>query len=341
MMAPKSLALALIALAAIAAVPSTSAQPARPDVVAFVDAAVIPMDRERVVADQTVVVANGKIVAIGPSATTKVPAGALRVEARGRYLLPAFADMHVHLLGESWNAMFPPDKQLARKDIPFESFMFPYIAKGVTTVQVLMATPEDLAVREHVRKGEIIGPRMILARMIDGPEKAWPPPLSTWVANAAEARAAVRRAHADGYDKIKVYSFLSKESYDAVIATAGELKMEVMGHVPMALSVEYVLKAGQKAIAHTEEVAKHTAKYDAERVEHYAKLMAESGAWMIPTLVTTKSFLDLFDDPDGVFKRPGTDYFRHPMQRGAWTFMVERLYKPIPEAARAKLREAY
>jgi hypothetical protein len=45
--------------------------------------------------------------------------------------------MHAHLLGESWNAMVPPQEQLARKDIPFESFLFPYVAKGVTTVQVL------------------------------------------------------------------------------------------------------------------------------------------------------------------------------------------------------------
>jgi imidazolonepropionase-like amidohydrolase len=204
-----------------------------------------------------------------------------------------------------------------------------------------MATPEDLAVREQVRRGEIIGPRMILARMIDGPEKAWPPPLNTWVKTAAEASAAVRRAKADGYDKMKVYSFLNKESYDAIIATARELKMEVMGHVPMALSVEYVLQNGQKAIAHSEEVAKHTASYDPERIDYYAKLVAGSGAWMIPTLVTTHNFLDLFDDPDGVFKRPGAEYFRHPMQRGAWTFMVDNLYKPIPPEHRAKLREAY
>jgi len=339
---PKSPALALVALCAIPVFVSLSkAQPARPDVVAFVHAAVVPMDRERVVQDQTVVVANGKIVAIGPSTTVAVPAQALRIDARGRYLLPALSDMHVHLLGESWNAMFPPKDRLARGDIPFESFLFPYIAKGITTVQVLMATPEDLAVREQVRRGEIIGPRMILARMIDGPEKAWPPPLNTWVATAVEARAAVLRAKADGYDKIKVYSFLNQESYDAVIATAGELKMEVMGHVPMSLSVEYVLKNGQKAIAHSEEVAKHTAGYDPERVDYYAKLVAGSGAWMIPTLVTTHNFLDLFDDPDGVFKRPGAEYFRHPMQRGAWTFMVDNLYRPIPPDHRAKLREAY
>jgi imidazolonepropionase-like amidohydrolase len=333
----------LIALAICAGslpVQSWGAQPAA-DVIAFIHAAVVPMDRERVLSDQTVIVANGEIVEIGPASAVEPPARARRIDATGRYLLPALSDMHVHLLGESWNAAMPPELQLAREDIPFEDFLFPYVAMGVTTVQVLMATPEDLAVRERIERGDLLGPRMILARMIDGPEKAWPPPLNTWVASAAEAREAVLRSKAEGYDKIKVYSFLSKEAYDAVVATAKELGMEVMGHVPMALSVEYVLASGQKAIAHSEEVAKHSRNYDSERVEYYAGLLAERGTWLIPTLVTTDSFLKLFDDPDGIFARPGTEYFRHPMQRALWRFLVDTLYLSIPAEHRAKLRSAF
>ena len=124
------------------------------NVIAFVHAAVIPMDRERVLRDQTVVIADGKIAEIGPASAVEVPAEALRIDATGRYLLPALSDMHVHLLGESWNAMFPPSEQLERKDIPFESFLFPYVASGVTTVQVLMATPEDVATRERIERGD-------------------------------------------------------------------------------------------------------------------------------------------------------------------------------------------
>lgn len=331
------LALAFLSLSVFAA---HAAEPT-PKLVAFVNASVVPMDTERVVPGQTVVVADGKIVAIGPAATVRVPPEALRIDATGRYLMPALSDMHVHLLGESWNAMFPPNEQRARKDVPFERFMFPYIANGVTTVQVLMATPEDLAVREQIRQGKMIGPRMILAKMIDGPGKSWPPPLNTWVATPAEAREAVLRAKRDGYDKMKVYSFLTQETYDAVIATAREVGMEVMGHVPNALSVEYVIEKKQKAIAHSEELAKHAPAYDAANVDRYSTFLAKSGTWMIPTLVTTHTFLDLFDNMDGVFNRPGGQYHNHPMQRGAWTFMVDNLYKPIPAEHRAKLRDAY
>ena len=52
--------------------------------------------------------------------------------------------MHVHLLGAAWNIMLPPDAQLADKDIPFDKFLFPYLAKGVTTIQALSATPEEI-----------------------------------------------------------------------------------------------------------------------------------------------------------------------------------------------------
>lgn len=331
----------ILALAFLATTVAAHADDAAPRTVAFVNASVVPMDTERVIPNQTVVVEGGKIVAIGPTANVQVPAQALRIDASGRYLMPALADMHVHLLGESWNAMFPPNEQRARKDIPFERFMFPYIATGVTTVQVLMATPEDLAVREQVRQGKMIGPRMILARMIDGPGKSWPPPLNTWVATPAEAREGVLRAKRDGYDKMKVYSFLMKDTYDAVIATAREVNMEVMGHVPNELSVEYVIEKGQKSIAHSEELAKDAKAYDAASADYYSTLLTKNGTWLIPTLVTTHNFLDLFEKPDDVFNRPGGQYHNHPMQRGAWTFMVDKLYRPTPPAHQAKLREAY
>src|SRR5215207_6578090 len=75
---------------------------------AFVHAEVVPMDRQRVLSDQTVVVTDGKITALGPSSKLKVPSQAFRIDARGRYLLPALSDMHVHVEGESWNALLTP-----------------------------------------------------------------------------------------------------------------------------------------------------------------------------------------------------------------------------------------
>jgi imidazolonepropionase-like amidohydrolase len=329
--------------ASCASAPAFSPGAARANtVVAFLHATVIPMDEERVLPDHTVVIEDGTIVEIGPARRVKVPAGALRVDARGRYLLPALSDMHVHLLGEAWNIMLPPEVQASTKDIPFERFLFPFVANGVTTIQSMSATPEELLVRERINRGEILGPRMILAPMIDGPDKAWPQPISTWVSSGPEASDAVRRWNADGFDKIKVYSFLSRESYDAIIATAGELEMDVIGHIPMALSLDYVLEAGQKLIAHSEEIAKHAGgDHSAAHIHDLAHRMSSRGVWLTPTLVTTRSILEIFSDPDALLGRPEAVYSSHPMQEGVWNFITENLYKPIPAGARTKLRSDF
>lgn len=314
--------------------------PAR-GVIAFVHASVIPMDSERVLPDQTVIVAKGKITALGPASTTRIPRGAIRVDATGRYLTPALSDMHVHLIGEAWNMMLPPEQRLAARDQPQDRYLFPYIANGVTTVMGLSATPEELSLRRRINDGELIGPRMILAPMIDGPDKAWPPPISTWVHSPDEARAAVHHAKAAGYDKIKAYSFLTKDEYDAIMATSKEENMGVVGHVPMELSVEYVLDAGQEMIAHTEEIAKHTSAYTPERVEYYANLIVQHHTWITPTLVTTSSILQVFDDADGLLNRPEAAYFREPLEQAVWTFISQKLYKPIPPALQQQLRDAF
>jgi imidazolonepropionase-like amidohydrolase len=308
---------------------------------AFVHASVVPMDRERVLADQTVVVADGRITALGPSGAVKVPSEAVRIEARGRYLMPALSDMHVHVEGESWNALLSPEAKAAARNAPFEDFLFPYVANGVTTVQVLSGTHELLPVRGQIARGDLLAPRLILARMIDGPDKAWPPPLSSWVSNAEEARNATRRAKADGYDKMKVYSFLSKESYDSVVATAKEQHMDVIGHVPHALSVEYVVDSGQKMIAHTEEVAKHAhGDYSDERVSYFAGRIADGGVWLTPTLITTRRILEEFSDPDGLFAGAEAAYSGHPIQKDIWSF-IANMYQGIPARDRARIRDDF
>src|SRR5687767_8998369 len=82
-----------------ATAPKTHRRTSDSDVVAFTHAAVIPMDREQILRDHTVVFDRDTIVAIGPSVEVKIPPGAQRIDATGRYLLPALSDMHVHIEG--------------------------------------------------------------------------------------------------------------------------------------------------------------------------------------------------------------------------------------------------
>lgn len=321
---------------------ATTENPGGNESFAFVHASVIPMDEEHILADQTVIVRAGRIKEIRPSATTNVPEGVTQIDATDRYLLPAFCDMHAHVLGEAWSMMLPDGDGSAAEDIHPESFLLPYLANGVTTVQVLSATPDQLALRDRIDRGEVVGPRLVLAQMIDAPERAWPPPLSTWVASPAEARAAVLEAKKAGYDAMKVYSFLDEARYDAIVGAAHEVDLDVIGHIPMALSLEYVLQAGQQLIAHSEEVMKHAeGDFSRQNIEHLADSVAASDTWIVPTLVTTRYILALFDDPDGQLSRPEARYVQHPLQRGVRSFILQNLYEPIPDEHRRTIRAGF
>jgi cytosine/adenosine deaminase-related metal-dependent hydrolase len=297
---------------------------------------VVPMNREIVLSDFAVVVKGGKIKEIGLSSSIKTPEGATVIDATGKFMIPALSDMHVHLEGDAWNIMFPPESKFTAEEINFNDILFLYTANGITTIEVMSALPEHILLREKIKRNEIIGPRMILSRMIDGAGKAWPPPICTWVNNAGEAQKAVEEMHAQGYDRVKVYSFLEKESYDTIIATAKRLGMPVDGHVPLSTSVEYVLQSGQNMIAHPEEIMKFAKSYTPEQVNYFTTLVAKSNTWITSTLIIHRNLNALLKDSATEFSKPGTEYL-HPMGLGIWKFIYQNLYKPIPEANRVGL----
>ena len=306
----------------------------------FMHVNVLPMNKEIVLSDYSVRVRGGKIQEVGPSSSVKIPEGATVIDATGKFMIPALSDMHVHLEGDAWNIMFPPESKFKPEEINFEDILFLYTANGITTIEVMSALPEHLLLRERIKRNEIIGPRLVLGRMIDAADKAWPPPICTWIKNAGEARRAVTEIHRQGYDRIKVYSFLDKASYDTIMATAKELKMPVDGHVPLSTSVEYVVSSGQNMIAHPEEVMKFAKSYGPEQVNYYAALIAKSNTWLTSTLIIHRNLNALLKDSASEFSKPGTEYL-HPMGLGIWQFIYTHLYKPIPEADRAKLIDGF
>jgi imidazolonepropionase-like amidohydrolase len=100
-------------------------------VTAFVDVNVVPMDSERVLSGYTVLVENGRIVDIGPAARVKVPVGAMRIDGRGKYLMPGLGDMHV---GPSHTISPPREGQ----EQAFADLLFlRYVVHGVTALRSL------------------------------------------------------------------------------------------------------------------------------------------------------------------------------------------------------------
>lgn len=209
----KNFALLFILVFAI----SVSAQTTQPSrIVAFIDVNVIPMDKERVLPHQTVIVRNGVIAEIGDVRRVKVPAGAERIDATGKFLIPGLTDMHTHLFTDD---EFPDS--LAEDEFKV------MIAYGVTTIRLMIGTPEHIVLRSKSASEQILAPTIYAASPhLTGRKQ----PNSIVVTTDAEARAAVRRSKQDGYDFIKVTTFLAPEVYEAIVDEARKQNIRVVGH---------------------------------------------------------------------------------------------------------------
>lgn len=203
--------------------------------VAFINVNVIPVDRERVLSNQTVMVRDGMITEIGDAKKVKVPKGAQRIDGAGKYLIPGLADMHVHLLSDEH---FPD--ALAVDELKI------MLANGVTSARLMIGTPEHLVLREKSAKQEIIAPTLYVASpQLSG--RSFGDIFNGYVVtNEEQAREAVRRAKRDGYDYVKLTFFITRQVYDAVIDEATKQSIRVIGHVDRQVGLSRAFEARQQ-----------------------------------------------------------------------------------------------
>lgn len=255
-----------------------------PNSFAFINVNVVPMDQERIIGNQTVVIKGERIESIGLSDDIEVPSEALIINGVGKYLMPGLVDMHVHIEHEDALALF--------------------IANGVTTVRNMWGTSAHLVWKERISQGEIVGPTIYTAGpIIDGPPGIWNSSLVLDQPERAEQLVAEQKAM--GYDFIKVY-YLEKEPFNALIAAASKYDMPVIGHASDDVGMEGVLASGQHTIEHLDGYWKmleaddspyrsNTFDYhsylmtwnhiDEKKMPAAASLTESSGVWNCATLV--------------------------------------------------------
>ncbi|MET0649613.1 MAG: amidohydrolase family protein [Pyrinomonadaceae bacterium] len=242
--------------------------------VAFVNVNVVPMDSERVVAGQTVVVRGEQIVEVGPASKVKVPAGALRVDGRGKYLMPGLAEMHGHV---------PPPQ--APKEFT-EAVLFMYVANGVTTVRGMLGAPGQLELRERAIRGEIVSPTLYLA----GPSFN-----GNSVSSPEQAAEMVRQQKREGWDLLKVHPGLTRAEYDSMAKTAREVGIRFAGHIPAEVGLTHALEMGQETIDHVDGYVEHLnaegAPLDEAKLAEVVRLTKKSGAWIVPTMALWETLL--------------------------------------------------
>jgi len=278
--------------------------PAVPVVIEHVT--VLPMTTDgEPVRDATVTLRDGRITSIETGGIS-APRGATRINGRGKFLLPGFTDMHMHLENDRGMRIATGEKSIPYGLIQLEDVLMPYLANGVTQVFNLTAMSDTIGQRVEIESGRVLGPHIATAALIDGSPPMWPLGISRAAATPDDGRQAVRDAWAEGYDFIKVYSKLSLETFTAIVDEARKHKMRVVGHIPgreMNITGQF-FQPGFDLVAHAEEFAQHTSPPSHEAIPRYVEMAKSNGTWLTATLTLDERLVEEIRDPSSLTRRP-------------------------------------
>lgn len=245
---------------------------------AFVNVNVVPMDRERVIERQTVIVRDGRIAEIGPADKIRIPNGAAQIDGTGKYLMPGLAEMHGHI---------PPPN--APKEYT-EAVLFLYVANGITTVRGMLGAPNQLELRDRTNRGEIVSPTLYLA----GPSFN-----GNSVNSPEQAVSMVRQQKQEGWDLLKVHPGLTRDEYDAMAKTAKEVGIRFAGHVPAEVGIIHALEMGQETIDHVDGYIEYlngdAAPVDETKLADVVRRTKSANAWIVPTMALWETLIGLTD----------------------------------------------
>lgn len=283
-----------------------SQQHQEPVTTAFVNVAVVPMDEERVLRNQTVVVRDARIVEVGPAESLHAPPGAVVIDGTGKFLMPGLAEMHAHI----------PSPQQGEDTI--DRTLFLYLSNGVTTIRGMLGHPRHLELRGQAERGEILSPRIYTSG----------PSLNGNSAQTAEIAATmVEEQHAAGYDLLKLHPGLTRPVFDAMAAAAHALEMPFAGHVSADVGLHPALAARQASIDHLDGYVEALAGYgdgfssdesglfglglidqiDSEKIRELAAATREAGVWNVPTQSLLEHLLSS-EDLEEMARRPELRY---------------------------------
>jgi imidazolonepropionase-like amidohydrolase len=196
---------------------------------AMVGATIVDGTGRPAIADGVVVVRDGRIADVGARDAIAVPADVPIVPVAGKTIIPGLWDMHTHVTQIEWAPV--------------------YLAAGVTTVRDMGNELEFVtALRDAIDAGRALGPRMLLAGLVDG---GGPNAFGVvYAATPEEAKQVVGKYHDAGFQQIKIYSLVTPPIVEAICTEAHRLGMTVTGHVPNGMTIEQAAAAGMDHVAH-------------------------------------------------------------------------------------------
>lgn len=154
-----------------------------------------------------------------------------------KYIIPGLWDIHVHTRGKG----------------SFKEIEIPrYIAHGITGIREMGGAPIDLAWRDSINLGTLIGPKMRVGQWVNGYSVyASSPPYDLLISNTEEANTKIDSLYRFGYDFIKIGENLQEDVYMAILKKVSELNFEASGHIPLMIKTEDAVQLGLKTIEHS------------------------------------------------------------------------------------------
>lgn len=277
---------------------------APPSVVLLDNVSVLPMvpGAPPLQAERALRMEEGRIMAIVPAGSLAPEPGALMVDGAGGFLMPGLIDAHVHLNDES---------ELAA-----------YLAHGVTGIRNMSGYPFHLDLPGRLESRSLRGPDFITTGRILNSAGPNANGLQHLVETAEDARAAVAAQAEAGFTRIKVYSNLAPEAFDAVLDEAHRRGLPLTGHspegrrgpgVPYDAPFEIPLTAsfhqGFTTLEHVESVVWHGLRdrLDPEAMAALAQTLAEAKQPITPTLIAHRRLLRIAESGGAYLERPGSE----------------------------------
>lgn len=236
----------------------------KPQDLIFTNASVIDVAAGKVVSGQTIMVADGKIQAVGAN-VSEARRDSLRVDLGGKFVIPGLIDAHVHTLVSNSHYLLD-------------------LVNGVTSVREMCGFPWMLELREQVRGNRALCPNLYMTGTIIN--RAPMGMYAVVVRDAARGREVVREHRRLGYDFIKVHNVVPQDLYRAILDEARSLNVDVVGHVPHEVSLREAISSGQRTLEHFK-------GYYLDRTldittEDYVALTRGAQVWNCPTFYTRR-----------------------------------------------------
>jgi imidazolonepropionase-like amidohydrolase len=185
-------------------------------------------ERGETIPNTTVLLHGDRVAAVGGSELS-VPSDARRIDGDGKTLLPGLWNMHMHTFAE-----FGPR----------------LLAEGVTTIRDPGNNPDYISkTQAQFESGELVGPRVIIAGLMDGTGK-YTAPIGTTTATPDQATAQVQMWKKLGAVQIKIYSSMDPKLVPAIVKEAHGLGMRVSGHIPAGMLAQDAVHEGFDEIQH-------------------------------------------------------------------------------------------